>query len=145
MCTLIKRILCISVIGVIAFLVIALWSGGEKFRWFGEKTGGAIRKSSEELGEKADAIKETKDTATEKIKKWTGTKDDEPEETGEVAAKKSGKRDTAKHPAKSSSQKKEVKSDSPKGDESEEKSWWQSAREWWSKMMHKLKGPERDQ
>jgi hypothetical protein len=59
----------------IVFLVLAFWSGGEKFRWFGEKTGGAIRSGSEKLGEKADAIKETKDTTTKKVNKWTGKKD----------------------------------------------------------------------
>jgi len=74
---LIKRIICFSVIAVIVFFAIALRSGGEKFRWFGEKTGGAITESSEKLGQKADEIKGKKDEAVRSIERFTGTDKDE--------------------------------------------------------------------
>ena len=62
------------VIALIAFFAVALWSGGDKFRWFGEKTGGAIKESGEKLGNSADVIKKEKDKAAETIKKLTGGK-----------------------------------------------------------------------
>jgi Sec-independent protein translocase protein TatA len=71
---LVRRIICLLVTALIVFFVIALWCGGEKFRWFGEKTGGAIRESSEKLGNKADEIRETRDEVADKIKKLTGDK-----------------------------------------------------------------------
>ncbi|MDP2168015.1 MAG: hypothetical protein Q8J64_06765 [Thermodesulfovibrionales bacterium] len=69
---LIKRIICLSIISAIAFVVISFMSGGKVFRWFGE----TVNKKSEQAAEKADKIKETtqnvKDTvkeSTEKIRK----------------------------------------------------------------------------
>ncbi len=72
MCKLIKRVVCFLVTALIVFFAVALWSGGEKFRWFGEKTGGAIKESGEKLGKRADFIKKEKDKAAETIKKLTG-------------------------------------------------------------------------
>src|SRR5271169_6016009 len=69
---LIRRIICLLVIAVIVFIVIALRSGGDKFRWFGEKTGGVIKESSEKLGQKADEIKGKKDEAFRSMDKFTG-------------------------------------------------------------------------
>jgi Sec-independent protein translocase protein TatA len=72
MCKFIKKILFLTVTALIVFFVVALWSGGDKFRWFGEKTGGAIKESGEKLGKSADEIKKEKDKAAETIKKLTG-------------------------------------------------------------------------
>jgi|GEM_PF-475741 len=72
MCKLIKRVVCFLVTALIVFFAVALWSGGEKFRWFGEKTGGAIKGMSEKLGEKADEIKQEKDKTVERIRKLAG-------------------------------------------------------------------------
>ncbi|MBZ0156614.1 MAG: hypothetical protein K8I29_10470 [Alphaproteobacteria bacterium] len=72
MFTLLRRILCLVIIGAFAFVAVALWSGGEKFRKIGRETGGAVQKGSERLAEKADRIKEKKDATTSTIKKWTG-------------------------------------------------------------------------
>jgi len=69
---LIKRTICLLVIAVIVFFVIALRSGGEKFRWFGEKSGGVIKETSEKLGQKADELKGKKDEAVSTIEKITG-------------------------------------------------------------------------
>ena len=60
------------VIASIVFFWVALRSGGEKFRWLGEKTGGAIKENGEKLGEKADLIKKEKDKTLQMIKKLTG-------------------------------------------------------------------------
>lgn len=72
---LLTRLICLAVIAIIAFVVISLSSGGEKFRWFGKKVG----QESEKVGEKADKLKETGDKtmkgvekAKEKIKDLTG-------------------------------------------------------------------------
>lgn len=69
---LIKRTICLSVIAVIVFFVIALRSGGEKFRWLGEKTGGVIKETSDKLGQKADEIKGTMDETVRSFEKITG-------------------------------------------------------------------------
>ncbi len=72
---LIKRLICLIVIASIVFFWFALRSGGEKFRWFGEKTGGVIKEKSEKLAERADVIKKEKDKALQIIKKITGGND----------------------------------------------------------------------
>ncbi|MFN3480461.1 MAG: hypothetical protein ACK415_08750 [Thermodesulfovibrionales bacterium] len=69
------RLICLAIIAAIAFLIISLSSGGDKFRWFGKK----VEEKTEDLGKKADMIKETGDKAKkgiekakEKIKDLTG-------------------------------------------------------------------------
>ncbi len=67
---LIKRIICISILTVIAFFVISYLYGGEKFRWFGKKSEEAariIRQSSDNLADRADSLKNAKDTFKEVI------------------------------------------------------------------------------
>jgi len=81
MCKFIRRIICLAVIAFIGFYAIVLWSGGEKFRWFGEKTGGVIKESGEELGRRADEIKKTEDNASNKVKKLTGAEDSKTEKS----------------------------------------------------------------
>ncbi len=61
---LIRRLICLLVAGVAAFLVISVLKGGEPFRWFGKKTeeaGRVIHEKSEELAEKADRVHKTKE------------------------------------------------------------------------------------
>lgn len=69
------RLICLVIIATVAFLIISLSSGGDKIRWFGKK----VEEKTENLGKKADKIKETGDKAAkgiekvkEKIKNFTG-------------------------------------------------------------------------
>lgn len=71
------RLICLSIITLIAFFIISLYNGGEKFRWFGKK----VEEKTESLGRTADRIKETGDKtlkglekAKEKIKDLTDKK-----------------------------------------------------------------------
>lgn len=71
------RLVCLSLIALIAFLILSLYSGGEKIRWFGRK----VEERTERLGRTADRIKETTDKtvkgiekAKEKIRDLTGKK-----------------------------------------------------------------------
>ncbi|NOZ24571.1 MAG: hypothetical protein GXO94_00535 [Nitrospirae bacterium] len=69
---LIRRLICISVIAVAAFVVIALLKGGEPFKWFGEKSeeaGKLIHEKSDELAEKADELQRTKKKLKEQTEK----------------------------------------------------------------------------
>jgi len=72
MCKLISRVVGFLAAALIVFFGVALWSGGEKFRWFGERTGSTIREISEKLAEKADEIKQEKDQTVERIRKLAG-------------------------------------------------------------------------
>lgn len=49
-----KRLLCIGIILSVIFIVIAILSGGDKFRWFGKK----VKETTEQVAEKADTVKE---------------------------------------------------------------------------------------
>lgn len=69
------RLICLSIISLIAFLIISLYSGGEKFRWFGKK----VEEKTETIGRTADSIKDKGEKAIkgiekvkEKIKDLTG-------------------------------------------------------------------------
>ncbi|GAB4406389.1 MAG: hypothetical protein OHK0032_01370 [Thermodesulfovibrionales bacterium] len=53
MLKLLRRLICISTIVIVVFVAISLWSGGERFRWFGRK----VEQQSERVGEKADMLK----------------------------------------------------------------------------------------
>ncbi len=69
---LIKRFICLALIAVVAFIVIAVLKGGEPFRWFGQKSqeaGQLIQKKSDELAEKADNIQSTKKKLKEETRK----------------------------------------------------------------------------
>ncbi|MGD0282021.1 MAG: hypothetical protein ABSB95_06630 [Dissulfurispiraceae bacterium] len=92
MCKCFKRIACLTVTALIVFYAIALWSGGEKFRWFGEKTGGVIKENSEKLGKKADEIKERKDEAARTVKKITGSDKEEAEHTSSGTSNRKAKK-----------------------------------------------------
>ena len=47
------RIICTGIITLLAFLILSLKSGGEKFRWFGME----VQKHSEKIGKIADEIR----------------------------------------------------------------------------------------
>lgn len=69
---LIKRFICLAIIAVVVFIVIAVFKGGEPFRWFGQKSeeaGQLIQKKSDEIAEKADNLQNTKRKLKEQTKK----------------------------------------------------------------------------
>jgi hypothetical protein len=88
MIRLIKRLVLCLTFALILFFVLALWSGGDEFRRFGEKSGGAIRKGAEQLGEKADAIREARDKTVSRIKKLSGSGEEGTEDVPETPKKK---------------------------------------------------------
>jgi len=67
----IRRIGCLSVIGFVIFVVLALWKGGDALRWMGDWAGGEVQKTTTRLAEKADEIKQKADEAKERIRKWS--------------------------------------------------------------------------
>ncbi len=75
MCKIAKKILCIGSVALALFIGIAIWGGGDKFRWLGEKVGGIMQKEANSLGKKADKLQEevskTKDRIKENIEKKT--------------------------------------------------------------------------
>lgn len=91
---LIKFLVGVFILSVIVFVVLALWKGGEPFRWLGNKTeqaSSALKERSEEMAREADRLKRTTDSVRkktekvkeslekteEKIKRVTGTKSEE--------------------------------------------------------------------
>jgi hypothetical protein len=61
-------------LAVIIFLALALWKGGEPFRWLGrqsEQAGEMVKEKSEELSKEADKIKQKTDAVRETTKKVT--------------------------------------------------------------------------
>jgi hypothetical protein len=54
MVKLIRGIVLVGFVILLAFLIISLVSGGEKFRWLGKE----VQRQSEMIGEKADKIRE---------------------------------------------------------------------------------------
>jgi hypothetical protein len=66
---LIGKVIGIIIILAIIFIALALWQGGEPFRWIGNKSeqaGEVIREKSEAIGKEADRIKEKTDDMKEK-------------------------------------------------------------------------------
>lgn len=60
MCKIIKKLICLAIIGLMLFIGITIWGrGGDKFRWIGEKSGGIVKKSADILADKADEYKES--------------------------------------------------------------------------------------
>ena len=71
------RLVFICIVLLIAFIAFSVYSGGEKFRWFGKK----VEQESQKVGEKADQIKQASEKVikgiektTEKVKEFTGSK-----------------------------------------------------------------------
>jgi hypothetical protein len=72
------KIIFLCILAAIVFVALSLYSGGDKFRWFGKK----VEQQSEKVGEKADKFKEGSDKvirgveqATEKVKEIAGSKE----------------------------------------------------------------------
>jgi len=72
------KIVFLCILAGIIFVALSIYSGGDKFRWFGKK----VEQQSEKVGEKADKFKEGSDKvikgveqATEKVKEITGSKE----------------------------------------------------------------------
>ena len=83
MIKLIVRLIFLAIVAGLIFIGLAIYSGGEKFRWFGKK----VEQQSEKMGEKADKIKQGSENVikglektTEKVKEITGSKDDKKDE-----------------------------------------------------------------
>ncbi len=71
----IRKLGCLGLIVVIAFLLMAAFSGGEQFREWGDKVPVATaRKYFEQAAKKADAIKEDLDKWKESVGRSTGAK-----------------------------------------------------------------------
>ncbi len=64
---LIRRIICLVITLAIIIIALAIWKGGEGFRWFGKKTE-QTGKTIEKFGDTVDEIKEDKEKAKEKAK-----------------------------------------------------------------------------
>ncbi|MCL5023110.1 MAG: hypothetical protein M1497_07065 [Nitrospirae bacterium] len=78
MIKIVVRFIFLAIGAIIVFVCLAIYSGGEKFRWFGKK----VEQQSEKIGEKADTIKKGSDEVirgiektTQKVKEFTGSKD----------------------------------------------------------------------
>lgn len=72
------KVIFLCIVAAIVFVALSIYSGGEKFRWFGKK----VEQQSEKVGEKADKIKQGSDKVikgieqtTEKVKEFTGSKE----------------------------------------------------------------------
>ncbi len=85
MIKLIMKVIFLCIIAAAVFVGLSIYSGGEKFRWFGKK----VEQESVKVGEKADRIKKSTDTVvrgiektTEKVKEITGSKDEKKEKDG---------------------------------------------------------------
>ncbi len=83
MIKLIVRLIVLGIIAGLIFIGLAIYSGGEKFRWFGKK----VEQQSEKMGQKADKIKQRSDKVLKsvkqtagKVKEFTGSKESNKDE-----------------------------------------------------------------
>ena len=74
----IMKLIFLGILAAVVFIALSVYSGGEKFRWFGKK----VEQQSEKVGEKADKLKKGSDTVikgiqktAETVKEITGSKD----------------------------------------------------------------------
>lgn len=79
------KLIFLGILAAIVFIALSIYSGGEKFRWFGKK----VEQQSEKVGDKADMIKKGSDSVikgiertTEVVKEITGNKDRTKEKNG---------------------------------------------------------------
>ena len=71
----------LAIIALIAFIVLSIYSGGEKFRWFGaeiERESVKLAETADEIREKCDGLIKGMKTTEEKIKGLTGKKHEPP-------------------------------------------------------------------
>lgn len=83
MIKLVMKLILLCVLAFIVFVAVSIYSGGEKFRWFGKKVG----QESERMGEQADRIKRGSEKVikgieqtTEKVKEMTGSSESKKDE-----------------------------------------------------------------
>jgi hypothetical protein len=81
----ITKLLFLCILAAIVFVALSIYSGGEKFRWFGKR----VEQESQKVGEKADMIKKGSVTVmkgigktADTVKEITGTKDEKKEKDG---------------------------------------------------------------
>ncbi len=144
MCNFIKKIICFLVIGVIVFILISLRSGGEKFRWFGEKTGGAIKESSEKLGERADEIKGKKDEAAKYLEKFSGVDKEEAQRKSSELSKRIEKsagddEEETQHTSPETSKEDMKEPDAGSGKEAGSKTSGNSQHTLWDSILEKIR------
>jgi len=72
MCRCIK----LTIILLVGFFAMALWSGGNKFRDIGEKAGGVIETACDKLADQADEIREKVRGKKKKIDEWKSKKEE---------------------------------------------------------------------
>ncbi len=65
----IMKLIFLGIIAAVVFVALSIYSGGEKFRWFGKK----VEQQSEKVGEKADKLKKGSDIVINGIRKTTET------------------------------------------------------------------------
>lgn len=61
---LLKRLICLGIILAIVFVTLTFLSGGKWFRWFGD----TVKKTSDDAAQKADKIKDAKESVTGTVK-----------------------------------------------------------------------------
>jgi hypothetical protein len=78
------KIIFLCFLAAIVFIALSIYSGGEKFRWFGKE----VKQQSEKVGERADKLKEGSkkvikgiEETTQKVKEITGSKDGKDEKS----------------------------------------------------------------
>lgn len=82
MIKLIMKLIFLSILAAVVFIAVSIYSGGEKFRWFGKK----VEQQSEKVGKEADKVRETSDKVMKGIGKTTET-------VKEIAGSKDGKKE----------------------------------------------------
>lgn len=65
----IVKLIFLGILVAVVFIALSIYSGGERFRWFGKK----VEQQSEKVGEKADKIKKGSDIVIKGIQKTTET------------------------------------------------------------------------
>jgi len=65
---LLSRLICLAILAITAFIFLSFTSGGERFRRFGT----AVKEKSEEVGDKADSLKEEGEKVIKGVEKAKG-------------------------------------------------------------------------
>jgi hypothetical protein len=76
------KLIFLCILAAIVFVALSIYSGGEKFRWFGKK----VEQQSEKVGERADRIRKGSETVMRGIEKTAET-------VKEITGAKEGKKE----------------------------------------------------
>ncbi len=83
MIKMLMRLVFLAIVVGFIFIGLAIYSGGERFRWLGKRAA----EQGEKVGEKADKIKQVSDKiikgigqTAEKVKEFTGSKESKKDE-----------------------------------------------------------------